>query len=104
MKSFQFHIIHAPQQPSLHSLLLLLLLLVLLCLPATPPCTGFAVEWRLHSLLLFLVFYVYFFFYNFCCILILHKWKIIIKTNNKMDAGEKVLMGVAAAVAAAATH
>lgn len=45
-----------------------------------------------------------FFFYNFCCILILHKWKIIIKTNNKMDAGEKVLMGVAAAVTAAATH
>lgn len=59
MKSFQFHIIHAPQQPSLHSLLLLLHLL-LLCLPATPPCAGFAVEWRLHSLLLFLVFYVFF--------------------------------------------
>lgn len=65
MKSFQFHIIHAPQQPSLHSLLLLLLLLVLLRLPATPPCTGFAVEWRLHSLLLFLVFYVYFFLSQF---------------------------------------
>lgn len=42
--------------------LLLLLLLFLLCLPATPPCTGFAVEWRLHSLLLFLVFYVFFSF------------------------------------------